>query len=65
MHNRVVLALPPRDSLNIKVSFEFLKGICLEFGVVSAMIHIPSVVKERFIFWASFSLAPSAPVFAI
>ena len=46
VHNKVVLELPPKESFRIKVNFEFLKGICLEPGVVKDIITIPNVVKD-------------------
>ena len=65
VHNKVVFELPPKLSLNIKVNLLFLNGICLVPGVVKAIITIPNVVRDWFIFCASLSLWPSAPVFAI
>ena len=65
MDNKVVFEEPPKESFNIKVNLEFLKGICLLPGVVKDIITIPKVVNDWFIFCASFNLCPSAPVFAI
>ena len=50
VNKRVVFEEPPNESFKIKVSFEFLKGICLHPGVVKDIITIPNVVKLWFIF---------------
>lgn len=57
-----VLLPLPSESCNKYVRREFLKGIWL-WRALSACITSPSDRRERLIFWASFSLSPSAPDF--
>ena len=57
----IVFELPPKESLNKHVSFESLYGMWLRgFSLVNALITIPNVVRDLFMFEASFSLSPEA-----
>ena len=51
-----ILELPPKQSFNILVNFEFLQGINL-FFVAKALIHTPKASKLLFIFFPSFCLS--------
>ena len=64
LHTRAVFAFPPNDCFKKRVSWESQKGICF-WPSVRALIHIPRVVRERLMFWASFNVWPVAPVFSI
>lgn len=65
MQTKEVLELPPRDSLRIIVSLLSRNGIKEFPASVSALITFPRVVKDKLIFLASSSVAPSAPVLEI
>lgn len=59
----ITVLLPlPRESCNKYVRREFLNGMWV-CRALSAWITSPSASRERLIFWASFSLSPSAPDF--
>lgn len=60
----VVKHYPPNDYCNSLVNLESLYGIC-GYPVESALITIPRVNNDLFIFWASFKRTPTAFVFAI
>lgn len=57
-----VLLPLPRESCNKYVSLEFLKGMWV-CRALRAWMTSPSDSRERLMFWASFSLSPSAPDF--
>mmetsp|Transcript_744 Transcript_744/g.1149 ORF Transcript_744/g.1149 Transcript_744/m.1149 type:complete len:259 (+) Transcript_744:1754-2530(+) len=58
----VVFEFPPNDCCKIRVSFEFLNGMCFFFST-NAFIHCPSADKEALIRFASSNVCPVAPVF--
>lgn len=60
VHIRVVLALPPRDSLSKKVNLESLKGTWL-LPSVKLLMHIPKEVKLRLIFLSSSNYLADTP----
>lgn len=62
VQTRVVLELPPSDSLRKKVNLESRKGMC-GADSVKCFMQIPRVVSDRLIFLASSSVFPVAPVF--
>ena len=64
VHTKVVLELPPNASFKKNVSFESLK-FTKALPSVSYLIQRPSVVNDRLIYYASFSVLPVAPVFPI
>ena len=56
-----VFEFPPSESCRRRVSLEVRYGTCL-FPSTRAEMTLPRVIRERFIFAASFSRIPSAPV---
>ena len=41
------------------MSLESLKGTCMAYGSARADTHIPSVVRDRLMFFASVALMPA------
>ena len=60
----VVLEFPPSDSVSSRVSFESLKGTWFKFfSEANAEMQLLSAAMDLLMFLASWSLAPSEPVF--
>jgi hypothetical protein len=60
---KVVLEFPPKDSWRTLVSLLSRYGTWVDFPSVKAFITLPRAVKLTFIFLASSSSFPYAPVF--
>ena len=58
-----VFVFPPNESCRSRVNFEFRYGMCVDLPSTKAEMTLPSVDKDKLIFVASFSVAPSAPDF--
>ena len=58
-----VLAFPPRESCNKRVSFELRYGTCDALPSANEEITFPNVESDQLIFEASLSRRPDAPLF--